>query len=494
MKRQRIKAVRSRAAPILKRVRGALAGGGASLRGRLRRAAPVIFIFILLTLLLEYGGWLRSFETAALDTVVLLKRPLEDKHVVIVGITKEDYREVFGGRSPLDPTRLKEVIDAIGKGNPALIGVALDTSSESFRGLQPPPAPIVVWARGAERAALRQQDEAGSVDGGVEEIGKGVLRRFLPFVFKPEEERFSVSGVLGRGGNAIPSGLALMPRDSDGAIRRYRRSFKTWEPDAPSMDSFSWAIVKEYHKSKGGTPEQAEESGEVWVMNYAVNEYSFKPISVKEVLSSHQGAGWQGERGPLKDKIVLLGGVYPESRDQHYTPAGTKYGVELLAYAVESDLQGRTIKPPSKYVVGLVGLLVGFVLVLVHARFGERPKHLRYTIVAVPLLALLASLFVFSSLSLWAIFLPTLLAVLFQQLYEDVQKYRNRKVDELYKEAEGLGLDVKQMLAAIRGERAVDPAPEGSGKAEAEAADTTAENAKAKPRRGERARVAPPSK
>lgn len=489
MNRQRIRAVLSRVTAFLKRVRGALAGGGVSLAGRLRRAAPVILIFILLTSLLEYGGWLRSFETAALDTFVLLKKPLEDKHVVLVGITREDYREAFGGRSPLDPARLKEVIDAIAKGNPALIGVNLDTSSESFRGLQPPPAPVVVWARGAERATLRQQGDAG-----VAEIGEGLLRGVLPFVLRPEEERFSVSEVLGRGGNALPSGIALMPRDSDGAIRRYRRSFKTWEPDAPSMDSFSWAVVKEYRKSKGGTPEQVEESGEVWVMNYAVKEHSFKPISVKEVLDSYQGAGWQGERGPLKDKIVLLGGVYPESRDQHYTPTGPRYGVELLAYAVESDLQGKTIRPPRKYVVGLVGLLVGFVLTLVHARFGRCPKHLRYTLVAVPLLALLASLFVFSSLALWAVFLPTLLAVLFQQLYEDVQQYRNLKVDELYRGAEGLGLDVKQMVTAVRGERDAAPSPEGDGQSEVEAAGTAAENADAKPRPEERADVAPPSK
>lgn len=484
MNRQRVRAALSRVAPSLKRVRGALAGGGASLRGRLRRAAPVILIFVPLTLLLEYGGWLRSFETAALDTFVLLKKPLEDEHVVVVGITKEDYREVFGGRSPLDPARLKEVIDAIAKGNPALIGVALDTSSESFRGLQPPPAPVVVWARGAERAALRQQDEARA---GVAEIGKGLLRRFLPFFFKPEEERFSVSEVLGRGGNVLPSGLALVPRDGDGMIRRYRRSFKTWEPDAPSMDSFSWAIVKEYRKSRGGAPKELEESGEVWVMNYAVKEYAFKPISVKEVLETQQGAGWQGERGPLKDKIVLLGGVYPASRDEHYTPDGPRYGVELLAYAVESDLQGRTIRPPSKYVVGLTELLVGFVLVLVNARLGNHPKHLRYTVIAVPLLALLASLFVFSSLALWAVFLPTLLAVLFQQLYGEVQQYRKRKVDELYREAEGLGLDVKEMLAALRGMLPADPAPEGNG----DTAGAAAKNAEANARPGERADVAP---
>jgi CHASE2 domain-containing sensor protein len=469
MSLQRLKRLPKSAAAFISRVRGALVGGGPSLGGRLRRAAPLIVVFVLLTALLESGGWLRSFETAALDTFIMLRKPLEDEHVVIVGITKEDYREIFGGRSPLDPACLKDVINAIAKGNPALIGVDLDTSSESFRGLQPPPGPVVVWARGAESAALRQQDEAEGREGSVAEIGQGLVRRFLPFIFRPEE-RFSVYDVLGRGGNTVPSGLALVPRDSDGAIRRYRRSFKTWEPDAPSMDSFSWAIVKNYRKSIGGTPEKTEESGEVWVMNYAVEEYSFKPISVKEVLDAQQGTGWQGERGPLKDKIVLLGGVYPASRDQHYTPAGPKYGVELLAYAIESDLQGRTIRPPSKYIVGLAELIVGFVLVLMHARLSKRPKHLRYTFVAVPLLALLASLFVFSSLALWAIFLPTLLAVLFQQLYEDVQKYRKSKVDEIYKEAEGLGLDVKRVLASIHRERAADSAPEDNGKAEAGAA------------------------
>lgn len=481
MRSKWIAAMRRRIAGFPKRLKSALAG--VPLGARLRRAAPVIVVFVLLTSLLESGGWLRSFESAALDTFLLLRKPLDDKHVVIVGITEDDYEGRFGGKSPLDPVQLKEVIDAIAKGNPAVIGVDLDTSSDVFRGLQPPnPPPAVVWARGGERLMPGQQGGgAGVEDKSVAQVGKGLLQSLLPFIFGPDEERFGVSDVLGRGDNAITSGVALVPRDSDGAIRRYRRQFNTWEPDAPVMDAFSWAVIKEYCKSAGCTPKEVEEAEEGWVLNSAVNPHSFKPIPVDQLLDVSQGDGWRGERGPLRNKIVLLGGLYPASRDQHYTATGTRYGVELLAYAVESDLQGRSIRPPGRYVVWFGELLVGFALVVVHARFGARPKRLRYTIVAIPFLALLASLFVFSSLALWAVFLPTLLAVLFQQLHEDVHQYSNRKVSEIYNEAAGFGHDVKQVLVGIRGDRGDVTTRAGDGGGEKEDANAAAKNTSAKP-------------
>lgn len=466
MKLKRTKRQGSGIAAFLNSAWRILAGSGASLGKRLRRAAPLIVIFIVLTILLDTAGWLSGFGSAALDTFLLLKKPLEAEHVVLVSITKDDYKEYFGEKSPLDPARLKQIIDAVAKGHPAVIGVDLDTSSTIFRDLQPPSSSPVVWARDAEMIAT---DGQGVKQKSFAQIARGLLTRILPFLFKPEEQRFNVSNVLGRSSKEFPSGLALVPRDGDSTIRRYRRQFKTTEPDSPVMDSFSWAIVKEYRRRAGHKVEEAEEGEEDWVLNAAVDEYSFKPITtIKPLLDNlSDSEGWQGDRGPIKDKIVLIGGMYPTSRDQHYTLDGPKYGVELLAYAIESDLQGKNIRPPSKYWVWFSELLVGFALVLVHARFKERPKQLRYTLIAIPVLALLASFLIFSSLALWAIFLPVLLAVLIHQLSEDVKGYRKHKINELYGEMAGFGQDVKQMLTTVGESPAgISPSPEGNAEPE----------------------------
>lgn len=465
MNLKRLKVIKERVAPFLNRLRRTLAGSGASLGKRLFRAAPLIFIVVLLTIMLESGGWMRSLESTTLDTFLLLREPLEAKHVVIVSITQDDYKAYFGAQSPLDPAQVKKIVDAIAMGNPAVIGVDLDTSSPTFRELQPPPAPTVVWARDAERVVPNNPGVEGR---SVSEVGTRLLSRFLPFLFKPEEERFSISNVLGRVGHEFPSGVALVPLDSDSTIRRYRRQFLTTEPDLPVMNSFSWATVKEYGRSTGYRVEETEESKEGWVLNSAVDEHSFKPISVKRLLEDlSNGEGWRGERGPVKNKIVLLGGMYPTSRDQHYTLGGPKYGVELLAYAIESDLQGKNIRPPNRYVVWLAELVLGFALVLVHLRFKERPKQVRYTVVAIPLFALLASFLVFSSLALWALFLPILLAVLIQQLSEDVREYREHKVHEIYKEAAEFGQDIKHMIVMMRdGSATATRSREGDGATE----------------------------
>lgn len=447
--------------------------GGGILAERARRVTPTIVSFILLTFLLEQAGWLKGFESKALDTLVSLREPLEAQQVVIVGISRDDYRTEFGERSPLDPAKLKRIVDAIAKGHPAVIGVDLDTGAEVFRDLQPPPAPpTIVWARDA--SAANGDSEAGAAERSqgrnqksIADIGKRLLHRFLPFIFR-ERERIVPGGVLGRDRSSFPSGVALIPRDNDGAIRRYRRQFRTSEPGSALMDSFSWAIVKEYDKAMSLPLRETEESDEGWVMNFAVNEDSFKPLTIEELFRVSDGAGWQGDRGEVKDKIVLLGGLYPTSRDQHFTPIGSRYGVELLAYAVESDLQKRTVKPPSRYLLLFGELLAGFALVLVHVGLRGKTRALRYTLIAVPLIALLASVLLFSSLALWALFLPVLLAVLIQQLHEDVQGYRKLRVQEIYKETEGLGHDVKKILVDARAKKADKSLSEVDGSVRAE--------------------------
>src|SRR5262249_51197673 len=68
---------------------------------------------------------------------------------------------------------------------------------------------------------------------------------------------------------------------------------------------------------------------------------------------------------PFRDKIVLVGATFAESRDFHATPAGLMSGVEIQANMVHTLLGRRALlAPPWALNVGLLALLCGTVSML----------------------------------------------------------------------------------------------------------------------------------
>src|SRR5688500_2867321 len=66
----------------------------------------------------QRAGCIRTFETASLDNILRLKKPIEPQDIVIVGITESDYKELFDRKSPLRASVLEEIIKAIALGKP----------------------------------------------------------------------------------------------------------------------------------------------------------------------------------------------------------------------------------------------------------------------------------------------------------------------------------------------------------------------------------------
>ncbi|MFZ0748328.1 MAG: CHASE2 domain-containing protein, partial [Pyrinomonadaceae bacterium] len=368
-------------------------------------------------------------------------------------IDEHDYKEDFNETSPLAPDKLNKIIEAVAKGKPRLIAIDLDTSAQVFRNLQPPAGTPIVWARGAKPTGNEPGTTASaggdSAEGSFSSVSRTLFNRLNPF--HREERLYEIGDVLGGAGNDLPSGAALLLRDVDSGVRRYRRTFKTTDQKHPAIESFPWAVVREYKKQESQREGGGDEPEEGWVINFVVDEKSFRSYPSSAVVRASKGTGWgEGDNALVKDKIVLLGGMYRVARDLHSTPSGPKYGVELVAYAVESELQGKTISPPPKPIIWIAELLVGFALVLVYDRFQHRRWALRITLTAIPLLALLASFIVFSSLSMWVTFMPVLLVVFVQQLYEDLQHYRKRKMEDIYEETKGLWAELRQLWKDLR--------------------------------------------
>src|SRR3954451_7825925 len=85
---------------------------------RLLRATPVMLLLIALVILFGRLGVLHKFETITLDAEARLNTPPGNSSVAIVNIVDADYENLFNATSPLNPDKLRELIDAIAKGHP----------------------------------------------------------------------------------------------------------------------------------------------------------------------------------------------------------------------------------------------------------------------------------------------------------------------------------------------------------------------------------------
>jgi len=355
------------------------------------RATPVILVVVLATGIFSSMGWLERFESAGLDTFNILQSPLDPSHVLLIAITDEDYREFFGETSPLDPNRLGDIIQAIAQGGPSLIAVDIDTSSDAFRHFKTPADwPPLVWGQDCE-----QTGES------VEPLGVLAGQRLR------DKDRV---------------GIAALPQDSDGIVRRYVREFRTERGTAAALP---WEIVQSAARlGLPGFREAVEtshgHSGKALLLNFSGERYSFNPLSVRFVLQGAKGEDWS-RRGPLTNKVVILGGCYRAARDTHITPVGKMLGLQLMAQAVESELGGG-IRGLNHVVEILFDLVCGVLLVVIHHRF--RLLHaLILSLLAIPVFCLFGSYLAFSTMARWFNFAPVILGVLIHQLYDHAKQY-----------------------------------------------------------------------
>jgi len=365
-------------------------------------AIPLIVIVSVLTCFAHALGWLRSLESTALDNLLWL-HPLTSKYVYIVGITSSDYESLFNERSPLNPEEVLRLINAIADGRPALIAVDLDTTDPRFKSLESIDLPCkIIWAQPS-----RSSEDAGQAG-------------------RPGGSLLMAGRVLGsdRPPAGRLHGLAAMPSDPDGIVRHYCRrilvQYKGVSSPEPE-DSFIWSIVKAF---RGKSPGSDGDINEQFVLRVCSDPKYLRRLSASDVLAVQGGGGW---REMVEGKIVLLGGYYDAARDVYTTPAGRRQGVELVAQAVESELQYGGSRPVNVIVLLVCQLAVSIIFVLANYRFANTWIPLAM-LVAAPVLGLVASAVLFSSLALWIDFAFVLFAVQLLFMYGHMRRVRKQNL------------------------------------------------------------------
>ena len=387
-------------------------------RQSLLRDVTVVVVISVVTLGLQHAGLLYRFETAGLDAFNILKPARDATDLVVVGISEDDYADplLFRSTSPLDCAALRRILDAIATGRPRVIGVDLDTSSGDFSCLSnatgKSPWPPVVWVQDA--------------------IWEPGARQFTP---QPVRR-----GTTSAPGPADATGLATFPQEPDGVIRLYHRELPV--AGGGYVSSFPWAVVETACSAACRTCCGAVEEYRVkrdrheapfpLRLNFAGERFPFTPLSVGVVLEAAKGepsgGGWS-ERGPLTNRIVLLGGNYRAARDSHVTPIGSVSGVQIMAQAILSELGGGGIHTLHEGIAFTLDVALGLLLVGVHRRLHDRVGlALLISLGLFPMLCLIASYVAFSTFSLWFNFAVVVTSVLIDQLYRRVIENQRRAV------------------------------------------------------------------
>jgi CHASE2 domain-containing sensor protein len=367
---------------------------GISLLERAFKAAPAIIVGVLLTFFLSRSHYFRQLETQALDTQVRMQGAPEDSDVAVVLINDADYAGLFQSKSPLDQATLLKLINAIAAGQPRVIGIDIDTSAPEFREAQASAAgPRVVWARNG--------------------------------VFSNVDGKYHLFEFIGGKQTETQFGLVVMRLDADDIIRRYTR---LCDSEQGQVASFPWAVAKAFAPQVTASQEPTTEDLFIKFAGDRAGSHRLH-FSAARILELADGPGWQAD-SPIKDKIVLLGGGY-RAEDEHDTPLGWMLGVEVLAYAVETELHGGGVAPPSQLLVMALGGLGGLALLLLFQHF-KPSKAFLLSLLSIPVLGMLASLVTFRSIAFWIYFVPIPLAVLAQETYSEVKDYRKKLIKGLY--------------------------------------------------------------
>lgn len=368
---------------------------------RLLRALPILLLTLLLTFVLIRRDTLHEFAADSQDLLTQLSAHPKDSRVAVVMIGEPEYEKEFKKDGALNPAKLQELIGALAKGHPRVIGVDIDTSDARYRDYQFSESPVpVVWVR-AVYEPVTEIPTPGEVLGGQ----------------KPEL-------------NHEPhSGLPLL-YDVNNVTRLYQRIIQTTEGE---QLSFPWAVAKRFDPSGTGQRGATTDHLMIGFPNAPSEE-----LSASQILAVANDPVWP-RNDKIRDKIVLIGVSYL-GQDRHETPLGEKHGVHNMAAAIETELNGGGVKQPSEFtfmplwILQSLGLIILFQYFPLHRAFW---KNLGWSLALVAGSSVLCSLIAVllapgPKLDSWlvylAYFLPVGLLVFIEQLREMLNDWRKEKL------------------------------------------------------------------
>ena len=377
------------------------------------------FSVSLITSLVSAMGYLQGFEAKALDFLLWMRGRVKSPEIVLVQIDDRAFTNL-GEKQPLPRSYIAGLIEVLGRSGAKVIGVDIE---------------FKVKTNPREDAMLVRAFEAASDNG----IGKVVP----VYVIRPEKEAndtvlYSRSPFFSPKLSTL-SGFANAPIDSDGLARQLPLAVRG--SDGKILPSLALAVLArhagydgtrleeamngregekvtlllpEWDKFRGTLrPEPTPLSFDIdaqWKINFAGAGGSFAAIPSDIVFQLSKLKTPLAEDNPFRNKIVLIGASFGDSRDFFPTPRGLMSGVEIHANIIHTILSRSQIMPAGRWVAVALSLIFALAMSLLLTFFRPMAATV-FALVAIPLLLVPLSYLAFARLGIWVDFVTPLVAI-----------------------------------------------------------------------------------
>ncbi|MBI3825972.1 MAG: adenylate/guanylate cyclase domain-containing protein [Candidatus Rokubacteria bacterium] len=331
-------------------------------RRRLLQVWAVGFAASVVVTTLSAGGYLESTQARGLDLLLRLRGASLRSDVVIVAIDDRDF-EALGQRQPISRDYLARIVRGLRRAGAVVVGLDI-----AFGVAEPGPgdAELVRAITGFSDGALSRVVLTPLPTGLGGPLGAPALRE-ATLVGRPD-----------------------VPEDGDGVIRAAAYSLRT---PAGVEPAFSLAVVARVagvsqerlrgvlldpgarlalpawrpHGGRGEAPAVDVAPGTTWRINFAGPAGTFLTIPSRVIAALADG-GEISDANPFRDRVVLVGATFADSRDTYQTAHGRLPGVEVHANLVHM-LLARSFITPSGWLLSLLVqgavVMVGGLLLIV---------------------------------------------------------------------------------------------------------------------------------
>jgi adenylate cyclase len=360
-------------------------------------------------------GYLERWQASALDLLQRLQGRRLPHDVVLVAIDEAAF-EGLGRRQPIARDYLARVVRGVARSGAVVVGLDIVFAT-----------PTTPAADAALAAAIRafSQDGArgvvllGPLSAGAGPLGEAALGPFVTLASPsvPADEDGLIRRVdpviPGPGGRPVPTlGLAAVARFAGLDDRALGQALAEGRALALPRLHGGGALARQ------GSPPVVAQAGLEWPINYVGPHGSFLTIPSDVMAAVGDADGDPAADNPLRDRIVLIGGTFADSRDFYPTPHGLMAGVEVHANVVHMLTTRRFIRP-SNWLAGfainaLVVLAAGVVFLTMRPVAGTAVCVLGSLVVGVP-----AALLAFDRGGYWIDFVLPVLATALMGLGTD---------------------------------------------------------------------------
>lgn len=381
-----------------------------SFRQHFRSGGIVVVICAALASIFHSSEFIQRLEASSLDAVESMLPATDLSELLVVEIDDDAYTNRFGATSPLNTTRVLEVLKEVAALRPAVIAVDLDTSSWKDAGPSSIAGIPVVWARGGKLLE-----------------GDG---------HEPKLELAPVAG------DATGAGLCWgvpLSETRFGAVR----SYFSWVRDAAGEEipSFPRAIAQAFRDpskavaSCGETQnhEPMRGSAHRLIALHATRAARLRADDVSKLAAA------PSPPSTLQGRIALIGGTYGAARDAYVRRGEDWHGVDLVALEVAMELDGGR-GHTALWAYFLLDIVFGLALVA-GLYFLPHLARIAALLLGVPLLYFFLSIIVLRTGIGFLSFVPLLLGLVLHESAEQLHEWRG-----LQKEHEAL----KNALAATK--------------------------------------------